>query len=153
MEITIKMILSQWRLAIQRLSATIDELTNEQLEKQVADGRNTGVWILTHVITANEIILKVTCFGETKHEALAEQLTNGNLADTDELRTTWNEIKERINAIIDNVSIEKWLQINTAVSQDDFAKDSSRNNLLILFSRLLHMMYHAGQLGLLKTKK
>ena len=88
MEITIKMILSQWQLAIQRLSATVDELTNEQLEKQVANDRNTGVWILTHLIIVNENILKVTGFGEPKHEALAKQLANGNQPDTNGLRTT-----------------------------------------------------------------
>ncbi|OYQ36724.1 hypothetical protein CHU92_09355 [Flavobacterium cyanobacteriorum] len=153
MEITIKMILSQWQLAIQRLSATVDELTNEQLKKQVANDRNTGVWILTHLIIVNENILKVTGFGEPKHEALAEQLANGKQPDTNELRTTWNETNERINAIIANVSNEKWLQKHTSVSEEDFEKDTTRNNLMIVFSRLLHMMYHAGQLGLLKTKK
>ena len=65
----------------------------------------------------------------------------------------WKEANERINAIITDVSNEKWLQKHTSVSQEDFEKDTTRNNLMIVFSRLLHMMYHAGQLGLLKTKK
>lgn len=42
---------------------------------------------------------------------------------------------------------------HTSVSQEDFEKDTTRSNLMIIFSRLLHMMYHVGQLGLLKTKK
>lgn len=97
--------------------------------------------------------MKVTGFGEPKHEALAKQLANGKQPDTNELRTTWNETNERINAIIANVSNEKWLQKHTSVSEEDFEKDTTRNNLMIVFSRLLHMMYHAGKLGLLKTKK
>lgn len=152
MEITVKMILSQWQLATQRLSATIEELTNQQLETQVAKDRNTGVWIITHLIIVNENILKVTGFGETKQETLVEQLANGIVLNASELRAVWKETTERISTIIANVPAERWLQKHTSVSEEDFAKDTTRNNLMIVLSRLMHMMYHAGQLGLLKTK-
>lgn len=68
--------------------ATVDELTNEQLQRQVSNDRNTGVWILSHLTIVNENILKVTGFGEPKHEVFAEQLANGNQPDTNGLRTT-----------------------------------------------------------------
>jgi len=46
-----------------------------------------------------------------------------------------------------------WLQRHTAVSEEDFAKDTSRNRFAILLSRTNHLSYHLGQLIQLKLAK
>ena len=38
-----------------------------------------------------------------------------------------------------------WLQRHAAVSEEDFAKDTSRNRFAILLSRTNHLSYHLGQ--------
>ena len=43
------------------------------------------------------------------------------------------------------MSWSNWLQRYTAVSEEDFAKDASRNRFAILLSRTNHLSYHLGQ--------
>jgi hypothetical protein len=43
------------------------------------------------------------------------------------------------------MSWSDWLQRHTAVSEEDFAKDTSRNRFAILLSRTNHLSYHLGQ--------
>jgi len=38
-----------------------------------------------------------------------------------------------------------WRQRHTAVSEEDFAKDPSRNRFAVLLSRTNHLSYHLGQ--------
>jgi len=37
-----------------------------------------------------------------------------------------------------------WLARHTAVSEEDFAKDPSRNRFAVLLSRTNHLSYHLG---------
>ena len=47
-------------------------------------------------------------------------------------------------------TLEDWLQKHTAVSDEDFAKDPTRNRLAIVMSRTSHASYHSGQAALAK---
>jgi hypothetical protein len=38
-----------------------------------------------------------------------------------------------------------WVQRHSAVSEEDFAKDASRNRFAVLRSRTNHLSYHLGQ--------
>jgi ribose 1,5-bisphosphokinase PhnN len=43
------------------------------------------------------------------------------------------------------MSWSDWAQRHSAVSEEDFAKDASRNRFAILLSRTNHLSYHLGQ--------
>ena len=43
------------------------------------------------------------------------------------------------------MSWSDWVQRHSAVSEEDFAKDPSRNRFAILLSRTNHLSYHLGQ--------
>ena len=43
------------------------------------------------------------------------------------------------------MSSSDWVQRHSAVSEEDFAKDASRNRFSILLSRTNHLSYHLGQ--------
>ena len=43
------------------------------------------------------------------------------------------------------MSWSDWLQWHAAVSEEHFAKDTSRNRFAILLSRTNHLSYHLGQ--------
>jgi hypothetical protein len=44
--------------------------------------------------------------------------------------------------------LEDWLKKHTAVSDEDFVKDPTRNRLAILMNRTNHASYHLGQAAL-----
>jgi len=45
----------------------------------------------------------------------------------------------------EKMSESDWVQRHSAVSEEDFAKDPSRNRFAILLSRTNHLSYHLGQ--------
>ena len=49
----------------------------------------------------------------------------------------------------DKLSPTEWLQRHTSVSEEDFAKDPSRNRFAILQSRTSHLAFHLGQVALM----
>src|SRR5438876_4845428 len=45
----------------------------------------------------------------------------------------------------EKMSWSDWVQRHSAASEEDFAKDASRNRFAILLSRTNHLSYHLGQ--------
>jgi len=66
------------------------------------------------------------------------------------LREDWTLANAALSKYFGQLSDKDWFQRHTAVSEEDFAKDPSRNKLNIIISRTNHMAYHLGQLILIK---
>jgi uncharacterized damage-inducible protein DinB len=65
-----------------------------------------------------------------------------------ELRKYWDEVNGKLLSQFASLSEEEWLQRHNAVSEEDYAKDPTRNRLAVLLSRTNHMSYHLGQITL-----
>ena len=53
-------------------------------------------------------------------------------------------------AALERFTLEDWLHKHTAVSDEEFVKDPTRNRLAIVLSRTNHASYHLGQSALAK---
>ena len=67
-----------------------------------------------------------------------------------DLKAAWTEVNAKLSAIFERLTPADWLQKHTAVSDEDFAKDPTRNRLAILLSRTSHVAFHTGQAVLVK---
>jgi len=63
----------------------------------------------------------------------------------EEIRRAWNTVNGELSKGFEQMSWSDWLQRHTAVSEEDFSKDTSRNRFSILVSRTNHLSYHLGQ--------
>src|SRR5258707_15669952 len=63
----------------------------------------------------------------------------------EQVRQAWKTVNGELWKGFEKMSWSDWLQRHTAVSEEDFAKDASRNRLAILLSRTNHLSYHLGQ--------
>jgi len=63
----------------------------------------------------------------------------------EQVRQAWNAVNGELRKGFEEMSGPDWLQRHTAVSEEDFAKDTSRNRFAILLSRTNHLSYHLGQ--------
>jgi hypothetical protein len=63
----------------------------------------------------------------------------------EQVRQAWNAVNSDLRKGIEGMAASDWLQRHTAVSEDDFAKDTSRNRFAVLLSRTSHLSYHLGQ--------
>jgi hypothetical protein len=58
----VKMILMAWDAQNSYLNKLISSLTDEQLAKEIAPGKNTGVYLLGHLIAVSDGMLAFTRF-------------------------------------------------------------------------------------------
>src|SRR2546428_9930609 len=63
----------------------------------------------------------------------------------EEVHRAWNVVNAELWNGFEKMSWSDWVQRHSAVSEEDFAKDASRNRFAVLLSRTNHLSYHLGQ--------
>lgn len=148
--------LQSWKQVIGRFDKALGELSDEQLQKPVAPGRNRLYYLLGHLTAVHDRLLALLDVGARLHPELDEVfITNpdGTLADplpAAELRKAWSEVNAKLTAAFEKFTPAEWLQRHTAVSEEDFAKDPTRNRMAVVLSRTNHVSFHMGQAVLAK---
>jgi len=148
--------LNSWKLVIGRFDQNLAALTDEQFQKQVAPGKNRLFYLVGHLTAVHDRMFPMLGLGERLHPELDEPyITNPDRALTDpvsasDLKKAWTEVNRKLTAAFERFTPEDWLQKHTAVSDEDFAKDPTRNRLAVVMSRTNHTSFHSGQAILAK---
>jgi hypothetical protein len=148
--------INSWKLVISRFDKSLGALNDEQLQQQVAPGKNRVFYLLGHLTAIHDRMFPLLGLGERLHPELDDvYITNADrvLADplpATELRKAWAEVNNKVTAALERLTLEEWLQKHTAVSDEDLAKDPARNRLAIVMNRTSHASYHLGQVVLAK---
>ena len=149
-------VLSNWELALKRISTIFDRHTDADLVRPIAPGKNRALYLLWHLVAIHDNMVPLLGLGERRYPQLdALFLTNpdnpaAELPPASELRKNWTSINTFLTERLREWKPEEWLQKHTAVTAEDFAKEPHRNRLNVVLSRTGHVSYHAGQLALLK---
>jgi DinB superfamily len=152
----IKMTIDAWSTQNSRLSKMATDLTDEQLLKAIAPGKNTGVYLLGHLIAVNDAMLPLLGFGEKFFpEMEGPFIKNPDKGEWEKqvvakLKEQLQTVNGRLSQGIAATTTEGWLEKHAAVSEADFVKEPYRNKLNIIINRTNHMSYHLGQIALLK---
>jgi hypothetical protein len=75
--------------------------------------------------------------------------TVAKLPAAEELKKSWTEVNTRLLKGFEGLSPAQWLEKHSSVSEEDFAKDPSRNRFAVLLSRTAHIAFHLGQTALI----
>jgi len=152
----IKMALDAWNTYITRTDTFLNNTPDEQLEKEVAPGRNSGTYLLGHLTAVHDALLPLLAIGDK----LYPELENIFLRNPDksgmekppakELRNLWAEVNTKLSLHFNQFTTDEWFAKHTAVSNEDFQKEPHRNRLNVLLNRTNHLAYHLGQLAFLK---
>ncbi len=148
--------LNSWKLVIGRLDQSIQSLSDEQLQRQVAPGKNRIFYLVGHLTATHDRLFPMLGLGERLHPELdAAFVANPDRSLPDpvsasDLRGAWAEVNSKLTAAFDKLTPKEWLQKHSAVSEEDFAKDPLRNRLAVLISRTNHASFHGGQAILVK---
>jgi hypothetical protein len=155
-ELLIKMVLDRWYGSIKNFDATLNAISDEQLQKEVAPGKNRGIYLLGHLIAVHDDMLILLGMGEKLYPELNEAFIASpdkalaQIPSANELRAYWSKQCEVLKQKFDTVKSEEWFEKHTAVSAEDFAKEPHRNKMNILLSRTNHLSNHLGQMVFLK---
>jgi hypothetical protein len=158
-ELFIKMTVDAWNTQVARLTKLFDALSDEQLATQTAPDRNTGIYLLGHLVAVTDGMLPLLGFSEKLYPQLEKPFITSpdqsgqEFPAAQELRKYWTAINAKLNEHIAATTPDEWFKKHNSVSTEDFVKEPHRNKLNILINRTNHNSYHLGQLIYLKPKK
>lgn len=155
-EIILKMVFDRWNASIKSGDNLINSLSDEALLKQIAPGKNRGIYLLGHLIAVHDDMLILLNMGEKLYPELNEPFIKSPdnistpMPSVADLRAYWTRQCEVLKQKFESLKQEEWFEKHTAVSEEDFAMEPSRNKLNIIITRTSHLQYHLGQMVLLK---
>jgi hypothetical protein len=158
-DLMVRTALGAWRQSVAQVDKTLASLSDEELQREIAPGRNRIYYLLGHLAAVNDRLLPLLRLGDRLHPELDEAF----IANPDRtfpkdplepaaLRRAWSEVNEKLLAGFEKLRPEEWLERHDAVSAEDFAKEPLRNRLAVLLSRAQHTMLHEGQMRLAKSQ-
>jgi hypothetical protein len=159
LSIIIQITKSNWIIQNNKLLELVNGLSDEDLQKETAPNRNTGYYLLGHLIVVHDRMLPLLGLGERIFPELSKPFLELPENDSTKNQSSIAELKDKLVAVnkelndkIEHIGLQEWFTKHTSVSVEDFKKDLSRNKLSILINRTNHLSYHLGQMAYLKSK-
>ena len=159
-QLFIKIALSTWDTQIKRADKIFNDLSDDQLLADIAPGKNSGAYLLGHLIVVHDMILPLFGLGKQLYPSLENTfLTSPDKSGlpfpaVKELRKYWNDVNSTLATQFSQMQPDDWFQKHASVSEEDFIKEPHRNRLNVVLNRTNHLSYHMGQVILLaKTNK
>ena len=157
-ELFVKMALTTWQLQNTRVDELMAQLSDEDLMKETAPGRNTGIYLFGHSAAVNDGIFTILGLGERLHPELDEIFVDNpdnsgkQMPSIETLKQYWKEINAALTSKFNAMQPGEWFQKHNSISEEDFAKEPHRNKLNVIITRTVHQGYHLGQMAYLKGK-
>jgi hypothetical protein len=153
-EMFLAVALNGWKGNIERADKMFSGLSEEELLKEVAPGKNRLIYLWGHLTAVHDTMLPLLGFGRRRHPEFDVAFisnpdkTQAGVPSVEQVREAWKEVNARLFEGFASLSAADWLKKHAAVSEEDFLKEPLRNRLAILLSRTNHLAYHLGQTAL-----
>ena len=153
-DLAVQVAINSWRLVLERTNKALSNLTDDQLLKEVAPGKNRVIYLWGHLTAVHDAMFPILGLGERLHPELdaifisSPDKAGAQLPPVGELRKYWDEVNGKLLSQFASLSADEWLQRHRSMSEEDYAKDPIRNRLAVLLSRTNHLSYHLGQISL-----
>lgn len=151
-QLTVKMTVASWKNTVGRADKAFSALTEEQFLREIAPGRNRIIYLVGHLTAINDAMHTILGIGERLHPELDSifisepDRASEALPSVPELMRHWTEVNGSLSEKLGRLTPQDWLQRHMAMSDEDYAKDPTRNRLSVLLSRTNHLSYHLGQI-------
>ena len=152
-QLSVKVAINSWQVVLERTDKIFSALTQDQLLKEVAPGKNRLIYLWGHLTAIHDAMFPMLGFGPRLHPELDTIFVSNpdkttQLPTAHELKKYWYQVNGKLLSHFEALSADEWLQRHYAMSEEDYATDPARNRLAVLLSRTNHMSYHLGQMTL-----
>jgi uncharacterized damage-inducible protein DinB len=154
-QIMVEMALKAWNQQITRTEKFFDSQTDADLQKEIAPGKNRVIYLLGHLVASNDSMTTLFGFGNRIAPTYDDIfLRNPDKAkpmpEAAEIRKAWKDTHESLAQNFQKLTVSDWLGKHTAMTDEDLAKEPTRNKLSVLLNRTSHVAYHLGQVILVR---
>lgn len=144
-------VITFWRDNNKNITSFFNKHADEVYTSPVAPGRNTGIYLLAHLVAVSDGLFTILGLGDKMYPELekfiGESETNiGYQPAIADLKAQWDAINAKLEAEFAKQPAEWWLDRHMSVTPEAFALEPNRNKLNVLLSRASHENYHRGQL-------
>jgi hypothetical protein len=146
--------LKTWNTQIDRAHKLFGGLSSEEIRREIAPGKNRLLYLWGHLTAVHDAMLSLLSLGERLHPEFDVAFVSNpdksraEIPSHEEVRRAWNAVNAELRKGFETMPWSDWVLKHSAVSEEDFAKDPSRNRFAILLSRTNHLSYHLGQAAL-----
>ncbi len=151
----IDLTLGVWKADIGRVTKSFSDISEEELLREICPRRNRLIYLLGHLTAVNDALFPLFGLGEPlypeMHEAFLTSPDRSPVQETfsgEDLKHRWVNVNQALLLSFDKLSPSQWLEKHTAVSEEDFKREPSRNRFTVLLRRTGHISYHLGQITL-----
>jgi hypothetical protein len=143
--------LKVWKVQIERADKLFGSLSSEEVLREIAPGRNRLLYLWGHLTAIHDAMLPLLGLRERLHPEFDVAFVSNpdkslaGIPSHEQVRRAWNVVNAEFWQGFKKMSWSDWVQRPSTVSEEDFAKDASRNRTAILLSRTNHLSYHLGQ--------
>src|SRR5256884_3575815 len=143
--------LKTWNAQIDRADKLFGGLSSEEVLREIAPGRNRLLYLWGHLTAIHDAMLPLLGLRERLHPEFNVAFVSNpdksraGIPSHEQVRRAWNVVNAELWKGFEKMSWPDWVQRHSAVSEEDFAKDASRNRFAVLLSRTNHLSYHLGQ--------
>jgi hypothetical protein len=153
-ELFLTVTLNGWKGYIEKADKMFSGLSEEELLKEIAPGKNRLIYLWGHLTATHDAMLPLLGIGRRLHPEFdvafiaTPDRKQAEIPSIELVRKAWREVNDRLFEAFASLSAADWLKKHGAVSEEAFAKEPLRNRLAILLSRTNHLAYHLGQTAL-----
>lgn len=153
-ELPVKVAINSWRLTVDRADTIFSSVTEEQLQREVAPGKSRVIYLWGHLIAVHDKMFSILGLGPRLHPDLDAVFIDksdkevAEIPSAGQLKQYWEEVNEKLLSQFQSLAADEWLLQHRAMSEEEYAKDPTRNRLAVLLSRTNHLSYHLGQMML-----
>ena len=155
----VKLVVDAWLGQVKRVDGILEEMNDEQLQQEIAPGKNSGLYLIGHLVAIHDAMLPLLNFRQKLHPELDDVfIKNPDRSGlpkppAKQIRQYWKEINDVLESYFQKMNTDDWLQRHESISPEDFSKQPHRNKLNVLLNRTNHLSNHLGQLLLLRKKE
>lgn len=155
-EIVAKIALQGWDGQIARAAKLLNELTDDQLSHDIAPGKNSGTYLIGHLLVVHDMLNDILGLGKRSHPELDDAFLKNpdksglEMPPITTLRDYWKIVHAHLAQSLHELPPDALFTRHNSISDEDFVKEPHRNKLSVVLSRTTHAAYHLGQLQLLK---
>jgi hypothetical protein len=154
-QLIVKSVLDAWNSRLKSATKLFNALTDEDLQKEVAPGRNRGLYLLGHLAVVHDMMLPLLSLEPRQYAHLEDAFlikpdkTVSDIPSVKELRVMWETVNSKLSVHFNHLNADDWFQKHSSVSSEDFVNEPHRNRLNVLIGRTNHLQYHMGQVALI----